>query len=177
MNWQNVINSIKGVAPQLAGMLVGGPVGAVAGQLLAGALGTEPEPAAIMNALTNDPQALEKVRNLELEHFKVQASVLNTALVQDAITPHTTRPKIALQSFQISAFASIIAISVWAVSVLTGETSLNESWPFVATIITPFAILVRGYMGILRDESANKLNGANGIAAVSGGLVGKLFKR
>lgn len=177
MNWEKVKNAIKGVAPQLAGTLVGGPIGAVAGQLIAEALGTKPEPNAIMNAIEQDPQALEKIKSIELEHFKERADVLKTALLQDAITPQTTRPKIAMQSFQVSAFAILVAVSAWAVSVITGETSINDSWPFMATVISPLVVVVHAYMGVLKDEQANKLNTMNGYAAATGGLLTKLFKR
>ena len=67
MKWSDVGNLVAKAAP-LVGGLLGGPSGSAVGSLVARALGSEPTPAAVAQAIQADPQALERVRRLELEH-------------------------------------------------------------------------------------------------------------
>ena len=67
MKWSDISGTLAKAAP-LVGTLLGGPAGAAVGGLVAKALGTEAEPAAVAKALQGDPAALERVRKLELEH-------------------------------------------------------------------------------------------------------------
>jgi len=70
MDFKNVAGMVVKVAPLFAGLL-GGPVGAgvgLAAKLLGSLFGTEPEPGPIMEAIKADPEALVKVRELELAH-------------------------------------------------------------------------------------------------------------
>lgn len=63
--WDKVIDLIGNAAP-IVGTLIGGPAGAAVGGLVAKALGVEDSPSAIENALKNDPDALVKIRELEV---------------------------------------------------------------------------------------------------------------
>lgn len=70
MDWKDVGAKIANVAPVLGGA-VGGPAGAVAGKaikLIAGALGCEEKPAAVVSALQANPDALLKLKELETRH-------------------------------------------------------------------------------------------------------------
>lgn len=74
IQWSGVVASIKKVAPML-GSLIGGPaggaVGVIAGSavsMVASALGIEPTHEAIADALANNPDALMKLRELELNN-------------------------------------------------------------------------------------------------------------
>lgn len=67
MNWSDVGGLVAKAAP-LIGSLLGGPAGGAAGALIARALGTEATPEATAAALQADPEALERVRKLELAH-------------------------------------------------------------------------------------------------------------
>lgn len=79
--WDNVKNIIGSVAPML-GTLIGGPAGTVVGSIVASALGVENTPQSIENALTNNPDALVKIKQLEsderikLKELALQASKL-----------------------------------------------------------------------------------------------------
>ncbi|MCK9239402.1 hypothetical protein [Desulfocurvus sp.] len=67
-DWKDVGRAVARVAPVLAGVL-GGPVGAVAGAagaLVASWLGTEADPQAVQAALAADPQAMIRLKELEL---------------------------------------------------------------------------------------------------------------
>ena len=63
--WDKVIELVGGSATVIGG-LIGGPAGAAVGGLIGKALGVDNKPEAIENALTNNPEALIKIRELEV---------------------------------------------------------------------------------------------------------------
>lgn len=65
--WDNIKNMIGTAAPMI-GTLIGGPVGAGIGGLVASALGVENTPEAIEQELKNNPDALLSLKKLELEN-------------------------------------------------------------------------------------------------------------
>lgn len=65
--WDGIRDTVAGAAP-LLGSLVGGKAGEMAGNLVADALGTSNDAESISNALKNDPEALAKIKQAELEH-------------------------------------------------------------------------------------------------------------
>lgn len=71
MDWKDIGKVVKKVAPVLGG-IIGGPPGAALGtgvSLLASVLGVEsedPQPEEIMQAITGDPEALIKIKQMEL---------------------------------------------------------------------------------------------------------------
>lgn len=67
MDWSDLGGIVAKAAP-LVGSLLGGPAGGAVGGLVAKALGTDSEPAAVAEALKANPAALERVRKLELEN-------------------------------------------------------------------------------------------------------------
>ncbi|MBL4830888.1 MAG: hypothetical protein JKY55_13520 [Aliivibrio sp.] len=65
--WES-IKSLIGSAAPLIGTLIGGPIGAGVGGLVANALGVENTPQAIEQELLNNPDALLALKELEMEH-------------------------------------------------------------------------------------------------------------
>lgn len=63
--WDKVLELIGDAAPTVGGLL-GGPAGAAVGGLVAKCLGVEDSPGAIEEALKNNPEALVKIRELEV---------------------------------------------------------------------------------------------------------------
>ena len=63
--WDTIKDLIGTSAPVL-GSLIGGPVGGTVGSLIAQVLGVEDTPQAIEQALKNNPDALLKLKELEL---------------------------------------------------------------------------------------------------------------
>lgn len=69
MDWQDIAGTVARAAPVL-GAVLGGPVGAVAtaaGGLLASVLGVEAQPSAVAQAITADPEAMLKLRQIEAD--------------------------------------------------------------------------------------------------------------
>lgn len=74
MNWSDVGRAVGNAAPML-GALLGGPAGGAVGALVASALGTTNDPGAVNLALANNPDAMIKVQELQL-NAKVQLQQL-----------------------------------------------------------------------------------------------------
>lgn len=69
MDWKDVAGTVAKAAPVL-GAVLGGPVGAVAtaaGGLLASVLGVESDPGTVAQAITADPEAMVKLRQIEAD--------------------------------------------------------------------------------------------------------------
>lgn len=67
MDWSDVGGMVAKAAP-LVGSMLGGPAGGAVGGLIAKALGTDATPEAAAQVLKTDPEALERVRKLEMEN-------------------------------------------------------------------------------------------------------------
>ena len=67
--WDKVKKAIAGAAP-LLGTALGGPAGGAVASLIAGALGVEETPDAIEAELAGNPEALLKLKQLQLEHAR-----------------------------------------------------------------------------------------------------------
>jgi len=70
MDWKDVGKTISKAAPIL-GTILGGPIGAAAGgaaSLIASLFGCEDDPAAVMQAIQSDPQAMIRLKELEVQH-------------------------------------------------------------------------------------------------------------
>lgn len=76
MDWKDIASTISKAAP-LLGTLVGGPAGATIGALCAAALGTDPTPAAVSQALATNPDAAVKLQQLAADkEVKLQELVM-----------------------------------------------------------------------------------------------------
>lgn len=83
MDWSALARTVAPVAPKLGAVLgagVGGPfggfIGGIAGRAIAGALGVNPDPQAVANAIAGDSEAVRKLQILEAtegERIRAQA--------------------------------------------------------------------------------------------------------
>ena len=138
----------------------------------------------VIQGLPADQRAgvLNKEFDVELTQIKESYSALRTMLEQDAKTPHSTRPKIALGAFRVVAFSCVIVISIWAYGVLDGDSELvktvTDGWAFILAVIAPFVILLKSYFGVLKTEHRNRLDAANGSTASGiASLISSFIKR
>ena len=67
MNWNDIKNTISKGAP-LIGTLLGGPAGGAVGSMVASALGVEGNPESIVAELKRNPDAMLKLKELQLAH-------------------------------------------------------------------------------------------------------------
>jgi|GEM_PF-781405 len=105
MDWSDIGRSLVSQGAPLLGGIIGGPAGAVAGKLVAGLFGADPEnPEEVMNAIQADPEAITKLRQLEhthkeklqelqLEETKAFLSDVNSAREREAAVVAATGKK------------------------------------------------------------------------------------
>ena len=127
-------------------------------------------------------QVLNKEYDIEIEQIRQSHSSLQIMLQANAVSTHTTRPKIAYQAFQVIAFSTVSIVSAWCFAVISGNVdiikNIEQSWLFILGVITPLVTVLHAYFGVLRDETKDKFNAAQGHKVDPvGGLIGKLFKR
>lgn len=111
-----------------------------------------------------------------------QHHTLQAMLQAEQSSQHTTRPRIALGSFQLVAFVSIVAISLWAYAVAIKDDELvaavTDGWPFVAAVVGPFVTLLWAYFGVLKQEQRNRLNAVNGsTGGALSSIISNIIKR
>lgn len=107
MDWSSIGRIIGNAAP-LVGSLLGGPAGGAVGALVACALGADNDPASVERALSADPAALARVRELEL-------------------TQRTELERLAVQS-EANRLAADTASIVAVNQTMQAETAANDPW-------------------------------------------------
>lgn len=123
-------------------------------------------------------QLLNREFDVKIEKLKT----IQTMLTADAMTPHTTRPYIAKQSFHVVALVTIAIIGMWSYGVGTANAimikAIMEGWPFILAVTAPLVVILQAYFGVLKSEQKNKLDASNGISQPSGiaGFIGNLIK-
>jgi len=120
---------------------------------------------------------LSKQFDVEIAEITGWSSVVDSLAKADA-TGASTRPTIAMMMAQVVAFAVIVAISGWAVAVLTNKAdllkSLADSWTLIVTIIGTPTALLRAYFGMRTDEKKSRYSVASGGPVQSGGMLSGL---
>lgn len=141
----------------------------------------------VSNAISQLPpeqqaKVLTKEYDVKLEQIKQSHGSLQTMLEANAQSTHTTRPKIAYQAFQVIAFSTVSVVFAWCFAVISGNTEMvdtvERSWLFILGVIGPLVTVLHAYFGVLRDETKDRFNAAQGHKVDSvGGFIGKLLKR
>lgn len=136
-----------------------------------------------ISALTPEQQAsvLEKEYDVKIEQLRQSYGTLQTMLEANAKSTHTTRPKIAYQAWLVVGFVTILFATGWFIAVYSGDSemikAIEGSYMFVGFLLAPLIVWLNAYFGVLRDETKDRFNAAQGhkVDPVSG-LIGKLFK-
>lgn len=102
----DLLNLLKGVAPTMATM-VAGPLGGAAVSALASKFGVSDNVEAVAKAIAGDPQASQKLQELELEHAK-----LNMANTADARKMNTDVQNAANASWMSKNIAYCIDVAI-----------------------------------------------------------------
>lgn len=84
--WETV-KKLMGTAAPLLGTAIGGPAGGIVGSLISSALGVENTPEAVEQAIKGNPDALVKLKELELTHkVELEKIALENARLEVADT-------------------------------------------------------------------------------------------
>jgi hypothetical protein len=137
----------------------------------------------ISNAVASLPpeaqaQLLNKKFDIEITQIKESYDTVRAMLDSDAQNPQSTRPKIALGSFQLVRIVLLTVVALWAYGVASADEVLvktvMDGWTFIAVLIgTPTTVLL-AYFGVLKAEHKQRLNAATGNKEV--GILGSLAK-
>ena len=121
MNWKSISNLVGQAAPILGGLL-GGPVGAGAGALVAQVLGTDTTPQAIKQKLDADPEAYLKLKTAELDHeqelTRLQLEEMKAILAdkQQARTTH--------QGSKVPSILTLVVFALLLLAIPTGNKDM-----------------------------------------------------
>lgn len=142
---------------------------------------------AAIQDLPADQRAAILDRQLDVEETLIRETgeTLRAMHAADAVTPHSTRPFIALMMSWSVVVSSAIILAIWAYGVVVKDdalvTSVVNGWPMVLALLGIPGALLRAYFGILGHEHGNKLAAAQGHPVQPlGGLLraaGKLINK
>ena len=166
-----IVNSINDELPEDSKL----PVTATGEDAIAAIKGLPPERRADL---------MDRQFDVDIAQIKESHSTVRTMLESDAASPHTTRPKIAYQAFQVVGTTTLITISLWAYAVATGNDKMvktvMDGWPFVLGVVAPLVILLHAYFGVLKQEHKNRLDAAGGMptdpSTNQSAIMGKIAK-
>jgi len=129
---EQLLNLLKGFAPTLA-TAVAGPLGGAAVSMIAKKFGVEDTVAAVANAITGDPEAGKKLRELALEYAKMDLENVKDARVMqnNALNQSDVFSKRFVYYF--AAFWSVFAVVY--ISAITFATIPEQNIRFADTIL------------------------------------------
>ena len=159
--WESIKETVGSIAP-LAGTLLGGPAGGAVGAMLASALGVNNSPDAVAEAISADPQAAIKLRQIESQleqtRLEVRGQVVQAEATGESWLQRNWRPLTMVW------FSALIG-GYWF-----GYTPDNLSEEAVLSL---FGLIKLGLGGYVIGRSAEKIT-----KELSGsGLLGKILKK
>lgn len=127
---------------------------------------------------------MSKQLEVDITQIKEENSTLRAMFESDNANPQSTRPKIALRSFNLVGIVTLVIISGWLYGVLSDKKdlviSIVDGWPFVGALLAPFVTVLLRYFGSIQSEHKNKLDAANGVsnpAGIAGAVSGMFSKK
>ncbi len=186
-NWKSIAGTVGRIAGAVAPLL-GGPVGMAAsiGAQIAGALGTDNRPDAVLRELTQNPEATltlqqwaheerEQIRqaNIRLQELELAQAQTELADIQHARESHREHwmPERLTLLLALMVVALTIALMAWSVP----DGSKEVVFYLVGQIVTAFLAAVTYWLGSSRGsaEKQKKLEQLTGGAlGTSSGMAG-----
>ena len=105
-----LFNLLKGVAPALA-TAVAGPLGGVAVTALASKFGVSDSVAEVAKAISGDPQAAQKLAELELEYAKLDAADRDSARKTEVAL--ATNEQTPLLNKSVTPILALVVVIAW----------------------------------------------------------------
>ena len=159
--WESIKETVGSIAP-LAGTLLGGPAGGAVGAMLASALGVNNSPDAVAEAISADPQAAIKLRQIESQleqtRLEVRGQVVQAEATGESWLQRNWRPLTMVW------FSALIG-GYWF-----GYTPDNLSDEAVLSL---FGLIKLGLGGYVIGRSAENITKS----AAGSGLLGKILKK
>lgn len=129
-----------------------------------------------ISTLPAEQQVILMSKELDVEIAEINGwSQVVESLARADEAGSSTRPQIAVDMAKVVAFSVVVAISAWAVAIITGKAdllkSLNDSWGLILTILGTPTALLRSYFGLRSDEKKSRYAAATGGPVSSGVLA------
>lgn len=191
MNWSDISGMVGKYAP-MVGTLLGGAPGAAIGSLIASTLGVENTPQAVKEALENDPNAGEAIRQLqEKNRHQYEMMVLELQRINITEQAKTARAELKSNDRYISrwrpTFGYVLALSffIWTsafsyllIKIINNPEGMAATVTAVSQLMGSLSLiwsLALGVLGInISKRSKDKEVELTGKS--SQGLLQKLFK-
>jgi len=182
--WDSIKGMVASAAPLIGGA-IGGPFGGAAGKIIASALGTSEDPDEISKALQNDPDALVKIKQAEMEHQRELRQMTLQAETERFSQQHQTiRAELDSDNFYKSGWRPtigwVLALSLAAImaSLATAIFRNPASAADVMTAASGVLMFMAGLLGYnAKKRSDDKMVKAGlqpkGIGEALQGLFGK----
>ena len=124
-----LFNLLKGVAPTLA-TAVAGPLGGAAITALASKFGVSDSVEAVAKAIAGDPQAAQKLAEMELEYYKIEQNNLTERLKADMASDSWLSKNIRPMTlvFILLTYTTFAMMSAWDIEVNNNYVELLGQW-------------------------------------------------
>lgn len=187
MDWGRVGGFLLENGLPLLGGVLGGPAGAAAGKLAASALGlTADDPAAVLEAVTGDPAAIAKLRELEarhrheLESLSLQAEIRSiaeaNATMREEIRSEDPFVRRARPAFLwVIAFSILVEVLIALIAVLMVPEALGSLAELYSALSIPQGVAAAMCGVYLKKRSDDKAVSAG--VPPGPGLIGALAAR
>lgn len=201
MDWKSIAGLVGPFAPTIGTVLgtviagpigarIGGSIGGIAGEALAAAFGVEPTPEAVQDAITKDPNAAEKLQNLETEKgqeilaaAQVEIKRLEEETAQTRIAADDTANARAASAQAMAAGSNVqwapaiitvvIFIGFIALSVLAMMPSLTTDKTIVFYLLSAWQSLATLGAGYWLGSSVSSKNKDASLASLTSQMIAK----
>lgn len=161
------IGNMVGKAAPLVGTLLGGPAGGAVGGMVAKALGTENDPEKIQEAINNNPEALNKIREMETRNqVELEKLATKTEIARIEQQAETHRKAIESNDPYVRrvrpTFGYVVAASILAESaaltyaVLWDPSAMELAVTYVEAIAMPQSLAIAAFGVYVKKRSDDK---------------------
>jgi hypothetical protein len=184
----NLSDIVSKAAPLIGGFLAGGPIGAGAAvlKLVASEFGVDPEEEKVAAAIAADPDAMVKLKELELNNKEnLQRMTLENETTRLVETQKTMREEIKSEDsfvrrarpFQLWAIGGsvVLEILVGAFVILFDKSAMGDYVALCQAMVMPQSVLC-AVCGVYMKQRSNDKAIASGVAPGPGLLAGLLGK-
>lgn len=109
---------------------------------------------------------LDKEFDVDIARIQEKHATVRAMLEHDANNPQSTRPQIALGSFWVVAFVTVVSVLAWVYGVITGQADIvqavQEGWPLLLAGVAPLVTVLHRYFGAIRNEHRQRMAAATG---------------
>lgn len=183
MSWSSIKEAVSPFAPLLGKALaLTGPVGAVAGGLLANALGVDETPEAVAQAIQADPNAVLRIKEVELNNAaQLQRSIIEAETTRLTEINKTMRAEYSADGWYKTGWRPMIGyvLAFGFGGILAGLVySLFKHPENAGEIVSNATVIITTMCAVLgisvRERSKDK---AAAMGQTRNGILDKLFSR